>query len=655
MRRFVIGTAGHVDHGKTTLVRALTGIDTDRLPEEKRRGITIELGFAPWKLDDETMVSIIDVPGHKRLVHTMIAGASGIELVVVVVSADEGVMPQTREHVAVCEVLGIERAVVAVTKTDRVDADLATMAGEEASELLSDRFVHEVVHVSAKSGAGLDLLRDAVARALRSIDPPAASKRSYLSIDRAFSVKGTGAVVTGTLVKGSISVGEELFVVGRNGAKATSARGLHVHDRGVDRAEAPARLAVNLGGLSLDELERGGVLTSDSDVSPTACFDASLDLGRATRSGATVDVYVGTARTAGRLQIFKSLEPAVEGAADGVDENGPTRPRVFGRLRLDAPLVVVGGDRFVLRTSAPKGPSGAVLGGGTVLDARPPRLRKRALRLASLAALDAGDASLAARALVVEAAPRPLNKSELGARLAIDAALLVRAAEKLGDRGDLVRTKGDGYVDRAALPPLAAWARELTSEHHRVHPLERGIRLETLRQRLSLRCGPAVADEAIRWAARSTGIGEPLVVEGDIARLASFLEGASEESSAPVVKAGLALHEAGLKGLGEFALTELLALSPKEVRAVLAKLARDGVALTAGGQWFEKRGVDALRERVRAHFGAAPVLTIAAFKELSGLGRKQAIPLLELFDREGVTMRKGDERAPGPASARIES
>ena len=204
MRRFVLGTAGHVDHGKTTLVRALTGIDTDRLPEEKKRGITIELGFAPWSLGDGLEVSLIDVPGHRRFVHAMIAGAIGIEVVLLVVAADEGVMPQTREHVAACELLGIRRAVVAVTKLDRVGAEVAELAGDEARELLGDRWEAEVVCCSSRTGEGVDAVRDAVRRALLALPAPRPGARARLSVDRVFSVKGAGTVVTGTLVEGKI-------------------------------------------------------------------------------------------------------------------------------------------------------------------------------------------------------------------------------------------------------------------------------------------------------------------------------------------------------------------------------------------------------------------------------------------------------------------
>jgi selenocysteine-specific elongation factor len=638
VRRFVLGTAGHVDHGKTTLVRALTGVDTDRLPEEKRRGITIELGFAPWSLGDGVEVSVIDVPGHRRLVHTMIAGAIGMEVVLLVVAADEGVMPQTREHVAACELLGIRRAVVAVTKVDKAGEELASLAGEEARELLGDRFEAEVVLCSARTGEGIDAVRGAVRRALLALPPPALRPRARLAIDRAFSVRGAGTVVTGTLVEGRLRLGARLFVAGETGSLETSARGLHVHDRAVDEAEAPTRLAVNLAGLGLEAVHRGDVVTDDPAVGPTRALDVVIRGGARPKSGAAVEVYVGTARAPARIV---RVPGGAEEAADAP---------VLARLRLARPLVVVGGDRFVLRGSDVEGPAGAVLGGGTVLDARPPRQRPRGKRRAVLEALVAGAPPDVVRALVREAAPRPLVESSLAARFPLEGAELARAAEKLVEKGELARIKGPGWVERATLIELAVAARRLVGEHHAQAPLDRGLPLETLRKRLGALAGAEAAEEAIRLAAatRATTPGEPIAVEGDVARLASF-GGAAVGGAAgdALERASRALAGAGLKGVTEHAVGEATGASSKDVRAVLARLVRDGAAAHAGELWFGRAAFDDLGARVLAHLAKSGRLTIADFKALTGLGRRQAIPLLELLDREGVTKREGDDRVAG--------
>lgn len=636
MRRFVIGTAGHVDHGKTTLVQALTGVDTDRLPEEKRRGITIELGFAPWNIDEDLHVSIIDVPGHRRLVHTMIAGAAGIELVLLVVAADEGVMPQTREHVAACELLGIPRAIVAVTKLDRAGRELAEMAGEEARELLGDRFRSDVVLCSARTGEGLAELREAVKKALLSLPARHLSPRARLSVDRVFTVRGAGTVVTGTLVEGSLELGTPLRVVSSSQGLSTSVRGLHIHDLPAQKAEAPTRLAINLAGLPLESVHRGDVVTTDPLLGASRILDVSLRAFSPVRYGMTAQVYAGTSRSVARIDPIGDTQSAQD----------------VVRLRLHSPLIVAGGDRFVLRGSDIEGPSGAVIGGGVVMDARPPRKRPRALRRAVMEALLAGDAVQTVRALSAEVTPKPLSREGFGARFPIAAEALLKAAEGLVSRGELVRLRTAGYSRRDQLMILAAKARRLVEEHHQKAPLDRGLGLETLRRKMAAVAGDEAAQEIIRMAAGKNNeiAGESIVIEGDIVKLPHFTAGAAGLPLTGALGAlGKAIVEAGLKGVSEFGAREVTQVSPREVKAMLAKLVRDGLAICVGELWFPKAKVDELRERVIAHLNDAERLSIADFKNLSGLGRKQAIPLLELFDRENVTRREGDDRVRPPS------
>lgn len=650
MRRFVVGTAGHVDHGKTTLVAALTGVDTDRLPEEKRRGITLELGFAPWRLAPEggstgasgepIEVSLIDVPGHRRLVHTMIAGASGIELVLLVVAADEGVMPQTREHLAVCELLGLRRAVVAISKIDRVDAELAALAGEEVRELCEGRLEVEVVLCSAKTGEGLAALADAVRRALSSLPPPKTKAHAHLAIDRAFTIKGAGTVVTGTLVEGRLRVGEAVRVVGSRGARASEVRALHVHERAVTQVAAPTRLAINLAGLAVADVARGELVTTDPALVATERLDFEVSPALRSpelRTGLVATVHVGTTRASGRLRLF----PKAEG--------GPE----VARLRLDEPLAVSGADRLVLRGSRARGEAGAVLAGGRVLDARPPT-RARKARLAVLDALARGDAPATARALLVEAAPRPLLDVALEGRTAIAHELLRAALDSLVARGEALRLKGHGWVLATVPAELAHEARALVHRHHAASPLERGLPLATLRQKLSLRSDARVADEALRLATQGSLASrdghDVLVIEGDVARGAGFAAegGALGEQLASVRRE---LERVALSGHTERSLADALGLTPREAKALLARLAREGEVTPASDLFFHRGALALLRERVARHFERAELLAVADLKVLIDLGRRQAIPLLELLDREGVTRRVGDARARGPALA----
>jgi selenocysteine-specific elongation factor len=624
-RRFVLGTAGHVDHGKTSLVRALTGRDTDRLPEEKRRGITIELGFAPWDLGGGLHASLVDVPGHRRLVHAMIAGAGGIELVILVVAADEGVMPQTREHVAVCELLGVRRAVIAVSKIDAVDADLAGVAAEEARALLGDRWSAELVRCSAKTGEGLDDLRAAVRRSLEGLPAKGDARLApalRMPIDRVFTVRGAGTVVTGTLIGGEVRVGAPLFVVGERGKRATHARTLQVHDAPVYVAEGPTRLAVNLAGVALDDVKRGDVLTDAPSLRTTEMVDVALQ-GEALElaRGASATIHVGTARAP--VQVLR-----VEGG--------------MARLRLSAPVAIAGGDRYVLRGSNVGGPSGAILGGGVVLDAAPARVRSRTRWLKVLGAVAAGDASGAARALVDDRAPRPLEEGSFAGRFAIAGPAIARAADRLADGKGLVRLGDGAWMDRTALEALATRARELVEAHARDFPLDRGLPTETLRGKLARAAGRDAAERAIKLAASDPRA--PLAIDGDVARPRKAP--LDERQGKRLDAARAAVDGAGRRGAGAFGVGEATGATPAEVRAILAHLVRDGAIIQAGDLWFSRALVDELRALAVAHLSRAPGtrLSVIEFKELAGLARKQAILMLELFDQRGVTRREGDAR-----------
>jgi selenocysteine-specific elongation factor len=628
MRRYVVGTAGHVDHGKTALVRALTGVDTDRLPEEKRRGISIELGFAPLDLGGGARASVIDVPGHRRLVRAMIAGAIGIELVLLVVAADEGVMAQTREHVAVCDLLGIRRAVVAVTKCDLVDASLAELAGEEARALLGTQWRAEVVACSAKTGQGVERVREALARALAELAAPPERKHARLGVDRVFTVRGVGTVVTGTLVEGSVAVGDALYVVGREKVIETAARGLHVHDAAVERASAPTRLAVSLAGVPLDAVKRGDVVTSDARLRATRVVDVVLREAGALKRGVSVTAHVGTASTSARVDALQATDAG----------------RV-ARLTLEQPLVVVGGDRVVLRGSNVDAAAGAVLGGGVVIDARPERKMAREARHAVGEALASGDARRAMEALVAAAAPRPIAREAIARRFAIDEDALAAEGNRLAKSGEVVKLGDRGWVDAAALEALVMRARALVSEHHRAFPLDRGMPVETLRERLASAAGRDAAEEAIVRARvkRSPG-DDAIAVDGDVARMAGGAASANADLAKRVESARTAIEAAEVHGATEHAVVEATGAKPAEARAILAKLAREGIVVHAGDLWFATRVVDDAQRRLVDHFSGARRLTVIEFKQLSGLARKQAILLLEHFDRVGLTRRDGDAR-----------
>jgi selenocysteine-specific elongation factor len=635
VRHVVIGTAGHVDHGKTSLVHALTGVMTDRLPEEQRRGITIELGFAPWRINDDLLVSVIDAPGHRKLVHHMIAGASGIDIVLLVVAADEGVMPQTREHVAACKLLGVVRAVVAITKVDRVERDLAELAAEEAKGMLEEQgIVAEAVLCSGKTGEGIDEVRRAMIAAIEEAGLGNDRRgRVRLSVDRVFTVKGSGTVVTGTLVEGELREGAALRILGPERDTPTTARGLHVHGEMRPIAAAPTRLAINLGGVSTDEVSRGDVITDDAHATPTRVLDVWLQALEPMKRGSEASIFIGTAHSTAKVQPVDKT--------DVLDEGG------MARLRLTAPLVVLGGDRFVLRGARLDGPAGAVIGGGVVLDTRPPRNMRAAKRAELLRALHEDDAPSALVALVRERSPRALRKTSLSSRFAIDGDTLRSAAKDAVKDRTLIKVREDGWVAADAITTLSTRAIELVTEHHKAAPLDPGLKLQTLREQLATLAGVDVTEEVI--ARMTAGKTPALVVAGDSARLPTFA-GAADDPRAQRALDGAkrTLGDAALNGMTENAMAETLDVDQKTVRALLAKLVRDEDAIkTTGGLWFHKPSVDQLERQIVAHLNDKGRLTIAELKEMTGLGRKQSIPLLEHFDRIKVTKRDGSDRVKG--------
>ena len=371
-----VGTAGHIDHGKTWLVRALTGKDTDRLPEEQRRGISIDLGYAPLELPDGRRLSVIDVPGHERFVRTMVAGATGIDLFLLVVDAGEGARPQTHEHLAILRLLGIDRGVVALTKIDAVDAETAELAEEEARELVSGA---EVVRVSARTGEGLDELRSALARAANGIQHEGAERPVRLYVDRSFSVAGFGTVATGTLWSGSIGAGDQLRL--EPSGRDVRVRSVQVHDREVERAEAGQRVAVSLPGVERDDVVRGEALVALGAYPTTYRLDVTLEEIASIEDGARVIAHLGTAHSPARVVRL--------------DER-------FAQLRLDAPLVAARGDRVILRAET-------TLGGGVVVDPLPPRHRDAS----RVALLERGDVSATISAPVRVSSLRHLVDGEL--------------------------------------------------------------------------------------------------------------------------------------------------------------------------------------------------------------------------------------------------
>jgi selenocysteine-specific elongation factor len=641
MKSIIVGTAGHIDHGKTTLVRALTGVDADRLPEEKRRGITIDLGFAELSLGD-VGVGFVDVPGHERFVKNMLAGAHGIDAVALVIAADEGVMPQTREHFDISKLLGVAHGLVVITKTEIVDGELLELVRADAEELIAGSFLEHapLVAVSARSGAGLDELRERLREVAAQVPARSSVSVARLPVDRAFTMRGFGAVVTGTLVAGEIAEGDEMELL--PAGVRVRVRGLQVHGRSTPRAVAGQRTAINLGGVDAASVERGMTLAPAGRLRPTQIIDTELEVlptaPRALRSRARVRVHLGAAEVLARVQV---LEDGGEIAAGG---------RGFAQLRLEAPVVALPDERFIIRSYSPQ----RTIAGGRVLDAFASKRRGRARRdeaRARLSALTQADAAARVSLYVEAAGDAGLRRADLAARTGWRDETLDAATAEARARGELVEAEGF-YVGRRIFAHLLEAARAEVEAHHRREPLQRGLARETLRERLFAHVAPEIF-RAVLSAAESAGV---LVSERDVVRAHSHalaLSDADAELRARLeqiyLEAALAaptfddaLARAASTGAGGKGITR------EHARKILQLLIDSGALVRVTNDLLLHRDalsrlVETLREYAARH-EPERLIDVAAFKDLANVSRKYAIPLLEYLDRARITRRAGDRR-----------
>lgn len=658
----VIGTAGHIDHGKTSLVKALTGIDTDRLKEEKERGITIELGFAHLSLPSGKVVSVIDVPGHERFVRTMVAGAVGIDSVVLVVAADEGVMPQTREHLDICSLLGIRSGVVALTKCDLVTSDLLNLAKEELREILSATFLSdcEIIACSVQTGEGLRELPLAIERALRSTPARDQEAIPRLPIDRVFTRKGFGTVVTGTLMSGQLHVGDELTPLPPPRAEVTAkVRGLQVHGHAVTIAYAGQRTAANLG-IPLHAVGKGETLAPIGTLSASSVMDVSLSYLATSRATlprrSRLLIHVGTAQRLASIVLLDRMQL----------EPGQT---ALAQISLAEPLCVMPGDRFVLRGFAPQKHHGTTLGGGVVL--RNLSLSQRRKNPALCDTLHAVSSALQ-------------KLSQPGERHAAIVALTQLHLERKGVKGsslsDLLRALPIGQKSlRKALDDLCqtqavrrqqdlaeteegAWLSQSAHAH-----LRQGI-LDAVNEAMTRQTGLAgLPKEQLRTQSKGALRGvsarlfdalcSQLVSEGVLATDRELLRAPHQQTAPaadpPQVCAVLRVFEqAGLAAPRIEDLPALLtqidpkssALPPSELKKIVDLLTRRGDLLRIKDLIFFRRAVDDLAERLRAFLKQSPEISPSQFKDLVGQSRKYSIPLAEHFDAQRLTLRVGDQR-----------
>ena len=641
MKRIVLGTAGHIDHGKTALVKALTGIDTDRLTEEKRRGITIELGFAHLALPDGTVAGVVDVPGHERFVRAMAAGAGGIDLVVLVVAADEGVMPQTREHVDICRLLGVPRGLVALTKADLLPdlgADWLPLLEQDVRAAVQGTFLDgsPVLPVSARTGAGLPALLEAVAALAREVPERPADGPLFLPIDRAFSLKGFGTVVTGTLLSGSVSE-EDAVVLSppAHGQGSLRVRSVQVHGKSVPRGLAGQRTAVNLPGVDAHAISRGQALVHAGVVPISHALDVELSLLAAVpkplRHRGKLLLHVGTAQVPVSISLLDRGELAP----------GAT---VLAQLRLAAPAAVLPGMRFILRGFAALEGRGKTVAGGRVLAvAARRRKRGRPAEVAQLEALARGDAEARVAAVLVMAGPAGLTSESLVGRTGLAPKALQATLERLGAKGGalLFDRERRSYVAGEVARVLAKRLVDAVGAFHQARPLAAGISREELRGKL-----PPVTDPRLfaRLLAGLADQGE-LLAEGDHVRAPSHRAASGAAGGALKANVAAVLERSGLTPPWLSELPAAVKAPLAEVVAVLKLLVAEGSTLRISSElYFDASAVERLRQRLVQHLREKRAITTQEFKDLVGATRKYVIPLAEYFDREKVTLRVGEKR-----------
>jgi selenocysteine-specific elongation factor len=629
MKSVIVGTAGHIDHGKTALVKALTGIDADRLEEEKRRGITIDIGFAHLELaapnGEKLRLGFVDVPGHERFVRNMLAGVGGIDLVLLVIAADESIKPQTREHFDICRLLAVRRGITVLTKSDAVDAETLDVVKLEVEEFLRGSFLDPanspIVAVSSLTGAGLPELKQALAKMAQEVPARDPSALARLPIDRVFTMKGFGTVVTGTLVSGTIRKDDELevFPLGRQ----VRVRGVQVHGESADKAIAGQRTALNLAGATVEDLARGMTLAPPGTFRSTNRMDVSLSLL------SSVKPLKDRARV--HLHAYTS-ETIAEVALDGAKAVKPGET-TYARLRLAGPALLLPGDRFIVRQFSPV----VTIGGGIVLDALP--LSRSLHKDSSLEALASSDRKTVVQARVARAHHDGISLHELVAETGWTRATI---SSLLADavKAEHIAQIEDVFLLASAWNEVQQRILGSISEFHKKHPLEPGIGKEALRDQTD--GGPVVFEAILGQLAHDAKI----ELSGELVHLRGrgvVMKDDEAESKRTIEQA---FSSAGLQVPALYNVLAGLKVDKARAQKIVTLLLRDKVLVKISEELvFHQSALEALRKQIATQKsqGVAKI-DVGKFKELTGVSRKYAIPLLEYLDRERVTRRVGDER-----------
>ncbi len=632
MSDFIIGTAGHIDHGKTELIKALTGIDTDRLKEEKERGISIDLGFAEFRLPSGRFAGVVDVPGHEHFVKNMLAGATGFDLVLLTVAADDSVMPQTREHLAIIDLLGVDQGVVVITKSDLVDEEMLELVREEVRELLEGTTLEgaEVVTSSVVTGQGIREVAEAIDRVADSVRPRNPEGPFRLPVDRVFTLKGIGTVVTGTLWEGTLREGAEAHILPPG--KDLRIRNVQVHGRDVGEAHAGQRVALNLPAIAVQEIARGDIIASPGYLSPTTQAFARLFLlpgaPRPLKNRSRVRFHHGTAEVMARVSLVEPRDEIQPGGTGTV------------LLRLEQPAVVKFRDRFIIRSYSPM----ATIGGGLILESHPDRHSRKSRGLAEELAVRETGSPVDLVRLICRTRASSLSLAQLVTLAEIPGADVEAGLQELLKAGDVQTIKVEGKQRYIASEPLAAWEKrigELVEEFHRSKPREAGMEKETLRSKLGheLDAGTFEAILAAMQAQGDIDVKAGIVSKGGGGRHLSETEQAEKDQVLEAIRRG---------GFGPPLLRELqerFSLDAKKARDLISILQEEGAIEPVNQDLYLAAGKLAEAERlIRSHVAETGKLEVGDLKSLLDISRKYSIPILEYFDRRRITKRVGDYR-----------
>ena len=621
MRHIILGTAGHIDHGKSSLVKAITGVDPDRLKEEKERGITIDIGFADLIYPDgDLTVGIVDVPGHERLIRNMLAGAGGIDMVLLVIAADEGIMPQSREHLAICNLLKIKSGLIAITKSDLVEKEWLDLVRDEIMCFVKGTFLENapISAISSKTGENLEVLKQEIREIALGIAPKSSGGLFRLPIDRVFTLKGFGTVVTGTAISGKVSLDDPLEILPAD--IRTRVRGLHSHGKAINTAFAGQRVAVNLQGVEKEVLKRGDVVVTPESFSETKTVDAFLELLPDTpviKNKSLVHFYVGTSETVARIILYEKEEMKET-------DNG------FCQLRLQDPVIVMAGDRYIIRRFSPL----ETLGGGEILDPSPQR-RRRKEGIGDLVILHDGTVGQRISLKVEKAGHRGISLSAIKGWINRELSEIEDSVRKLKEAGEVLQFEGI-LLHRKAFLVLQNGITGLLKSFHGKNPLKQGMSKEEIRNQLKIDPG------LFNFILASL---QNVVVEKDLVRLKDFkiaLSNSEEEHQKKILEL---LEKGRFQPPTREELSAAIKADQKRTTDILALMSKEGKIIRVNESlYLSGTAYNEMISILKSFFSKKPEMTVAEFRDLLNTTRKYALPFLEFLDSSKITLRTGDVR-----------